>query len=538
MPSLLRYLLYMALALSAFNLPGSNILLISSNYTGRATGNGGSSEVAITPDGRYVAFSSGASDLRGIGTNASLDVYLLDRATGIRRCISSPSNFPPNFPPSAPAYAAQSPVISDDGRFVGFLANHGLLVPEITNYPPSRPWNFFVYDAVSNRYFLGSPNGNARTVFPESVGAATLSSDGGYSSFLGGSLNDYYRGDLEAGISERVNVDLSGNVVFISNVRAHTPNHRYFVFGANASNVVANPPKTDQTLQVYRRDMDLGITTLVSVATNGGYASTNSFARAISLDGRYVAFRSRATNLQPGMGGGAFDDVWIRDMVANETWCVTVNASGTGSLGNSAGIQDMQFSEDARRLLFQTTMFPGGFIGTLFVHELASRTNRLLATSVFSEATRFSDNGRYALYCRGSFDLMSIDVETLRRQRVGRLGGWLAAPPLSAVRISTDGRWTFFTSHTNEVAGVSDTNSLLDVFAAPTISPRIESVAGTGPRTVEATAFPGDTVQLLRSSDLLTWETVASGQTSGGGTITLQDSAIASPNVFYRLRSP
>lgn len=532
MPSLLRCVIYTALALSAFNLSGSNILLISSNYTGRATGNGGSSEVAITPDGRYVAFSSGASDFGGIDTNGSLDVYLLDRATGIRRCISSPSN----FPPSASAYAAQSPVISDDGRFVGFLANHGLLVPEITNYPPSRPWNFFVYDTVSNRYFLGSPNGNARTVFAESVGVATLSSNGRYSSFLGGSLNDYYRGDLEAGISEWVNVDLSGNVVFISNVRAHTPNHRYFIFGANASNVVADPSKTDQTLQVYRRDMDLRVTRLVSVATNGGYASTNSFARAISPDGRYVAFRSRATNLQPGMGGGAFDDVFIRDMVANETWCVTVNASGTGSLGNSAGIQEFHFSEDAGRLLFQTTMFPAGFVGTLFVHELAARTNRLLATSVFGEATRFSDNGRYALYCQGPFDLMSIDVETLRRQRVGSVRGWLDR--LSAVRISADGRWTFFTSHTNEVAGVSDTNGQLDVFAAPTISPRIESVAGTGPRTVQGTAFPNDTVQLLRSSDLLTWDAVASGQTSAGGTITLQDNAVASPNVFYRLRSP
>ena len=532
MPSLLRYLLYLVLGLCAFNLPGSNNLLISSNYTGRATGNGGSSEVTITPDGRYVAFSSGAADFPGVGTNGSLDVYLLDRATGIRRCITNPSNFPPGVAP----YAAQSPVISDDGRFVGFLANHGLLVPEITNYPPSRPWNFFVYDTVSNRYFLGSPNGNARTVFPESVGVATLSSDGRYSSFLGGSLSDYYRGDLEAGISERINVDLSNNVVFISNVRAHTPNHRYFVFGANASNVVADPSKTDQTLQVYRRDMDLGVTRLVSLATNGGYASTNSFARAISPDGRHVAFRSRATNLQPGMGGGAFDDVWIRDMIANETWCVTVNAAGTGSLGNSAGIQEFHFSEDGRRLLFQTTMSGAGFIGTLFVHDLASRTNRLLATSVFSEATRFSDNGRYALYCRGSFDLMSIDVETLRRQRVGNLRGW--SPLNSAIRISADGRWTFFTSHTNEVVGVSDTNGQLDVFAAPTISPRIESVAGTGPRTVEATAFPNDAVQLQRSSDLLTWDTVASGQTSGGGTITLQDSAIASPNGFNRLRGP
>jgi hypothetical protein len=181
---------------------------------------------------------------------------------------------------------------------------------------------------------------------------------------------------------------------------------------------------------------------------------------------------------------------------------------------------------------------PAGFSGTLFVHEVASRMNRLLATNVFTEATRLSNNGRYALYFELPFVLMSIDVETLRRQRIGSLGSWSSATSLSGVRISADGRWTFFVSHLNEVAGVSDRNGRADVFVTPTMSPRIESLAGTGPRAVEATAFPNDTVQLLRSSDLLTWDTVATGQASDAGTITLQNNAIGTSNGFYRLRSP
>jgi Tol biopolymer transport system component len=523
----------LVLVVSGFNLPGSNILLVSSNYTGKATGNSQSAQLQLTPDARFVAFSSYAQDLGGSDTNSNADIYLLDRLTGTRKCISSPSN----FPSAVPSFAAEHPAISVDGRFVGFLANHSMLVPQITNYPSSRPWNFFVYDTVSNRYFLGSPNGNARSAFPNEVAGATLSSDGKYSSFTTG---DYlYRADLEAGTSAPINVDRNGAHALLLNVRAVTPDHRYFVFSSNASNVVASPPKTDRTAQVYWRDMDSGTTRLVSVATNGAYASTNCFTRAISPDGRYVAFRSRAADLQAGMGGHALDDVFIRDMVANETWCVTVNPSGTGSLGNSAGIQEMHFSRDGTRLLFQTTVIPNGFLGTLFIHDVASRTTRLLATNVFSEGTRLSDNGRYALHIDGGFRLIGIDVETLRRQRIGRVGGWLAAPPQSAVRISADGRWTFFTSHTNEVTGVSDSNGQIsDLFAAPTISPRIETVSGTGPRTVEATAFPNDAVQLQRSSDLLTWDTVASGQTSHAGTITLQESATGPSNGFYRLRSP
>jgi hypothetical protein len=132
--------------------------------------------------------------------------------------------------------------------------------------------------------------------------------------------------------------------------------------------------------------------------------------------------------------------------------------------------------------------------------------------------------------------LMSVDVETLQTQRIGALRGW--STPNSAIEISNDGRWTFFVSRTNEVAGVGDLNELSDVFAAPTVSPRIASVTGNGPRTVQGTAFPNDTVQLQRSSDLLTWGTVASGQASNSGAITLEDGGAVMPNAVYRLRSP
>jgi hypothetical protein len=228
--------------------------------------------------------------------------------------------------------------------------------------------------------------------------------------------------------------------------------------------------------------------------------------------------------------------MFIRDMVANETWCVTANASGTGSTSDSSGVREQQFSRDGSRFVFQTGLFEN--LGKLFMHDISARTNRLLADSVFWEGTRFGDSGRYALYCDGDFSLMGIDVETMRKQRIARLGGWSSTLPLSAVRLSGNGRWTFFVSNTNEVASVTDTNRSMDVFVVPTISPHIQSVSGTGRRTFDATAFPNDTVQLQRSGDLRTWETVASGQASDGGTITLQENAIGTSNAFYRLRSP
>src|SRR5207249_10445981 len=74
---------------------------------------------------------------------------------------------------------------------------------------------------------------------------------------------------------------------------------------------------------------------LVSVATNGFSADGLSSEPAISSDGRYVVFTSSADNLVPG-DSNKKEDVFIRDLQASTTALVSWNLSGTGPGTNAS----------------------------------------------------------------------------------------------------------------------------------------------------------------------------------------------------------
>jgi Tol biopolymer transport system component len=74
-----------------------------------------------------VAFDSGATNLIGLDTSGTTDVFVCDRKTGKTRRVSIRSNGTQGNGPS------QIPDISSSGRFVTFLSNASNLVPGDTN---------------------------------------------------------------------------------------------------------------------------------------------------------------------------------------------------------------------------------------------------------------------------------------------------------------------------------------------------------------------------------------------------------------------
>ena len=99
---------------------------------------------------------------------------------------------------------------------------------------------------------------------------------------------------------------------------------------------------------VYVRDLAAGTTERISVNSAGLGANGNSSAAAISADGRYVAFESSATNLDPADTGGD-EDVFVRDRVAGLTRLVSASASPI-QISQAAAI-----SADARFVALATT---------------------------------------------------------------------------------------------------------------------------------------------------------------------------------------
>ena len=103
-----------------------------------------------------------------------------------------------------------------------------------------------------------------------------------------------------AGTDVLVSVNTNGVVGdSISTDPAISGNGRYVAFSSSADDLVANGTNKQN---VYVRDLQAETTTLVSVSTDGiDPGNGDSYSPIISADGRYVLFRSKASNLAAGM---------------------------------------------------------------------------------------------------------------------------------------------------------------------------------------------------------------------------------------------
>ena len=94
---------------------------------------------SISADGRYVVFSSYASNLVPNDTNGRTDVFVWSRATGtIERVSIATGGAEGNG-------SAWDPVMSQDGRFVSFTSDSGTLVPNDNN----GVWDVFLRDRLA-----------------------------------------------------------------------------------------------------------------------------------------------------------------------------------------------------------------------------------------------------------------------------------------------------------------------------------------------------------------------------------------------------
>src|SRR5262249_12655755 len=101
---------------------------------GQAQANGYSEEAAISADGRFVAFESGASNLV-LGDTDLADIFVHDRLTGTTQRVSEDANGVRGNAPSGNAEdfgLLKGPAISPDGRFVAFASLASNLVPRTT----------------------------------------------------------------------------------------------------------------------------------------------------------------------------------------------------------------------------------------------------------------------------------------------------------------------------------------------------------------------------------------------------------------------
>ena len=233
-------------------------------------GNGDSYAPIITPDGRYVLFASTANNL--VPTNSdgpvtlrtSVNVFMRDRLSGTTTLVSVSTA-------GGGADGSSWPTgISTNGQYALFESSADNLAPGCSN----DIYNIFVRDLVNNVTTLVSVSTNG----------------------VGGNGKSY------------------GSAI--------TPDGRYVVFASSASNLT--PQDTNRIDDIFVRDLQKQMTTLVSTGAMSSGQLMGSVSPVITPDGRYVAFFSAATNLVPGVQSAG--EVYVRDLVAGTTTWVSTNA--------------------------------------------------------------------------------------------------------------------------------------------------------------------------------------------------------------------
>jgi Tol biopolymer transport system component len=234
---------------------------------------------------------------------------------------------------------------------------------------------------------------------------------------------------------------------------------------------------------VWVRDLATGAMTDVSVAPDGGDADGRSFGLELSSTGRFAAFGSNAGNLVGGDSNGA-GDVFVRDLSAGVTTRVSVASDGTEA---DAAVSLAGLSSTGRYVLLRSAadnLVPGDFNGItdLFIHDTQTGTttrvdvadDRTQADAAPDSTATVSTDGRYVAFTSAASTLTPGDsnaltdvfVRDLRRGHTTRITGTAGTEPdgrsLTAL-ISADGSALAFASDaTNLVAG--DTNGGTDVF--------------------------------------------------------------------------
>ncbi|MGM9488828.1 hypothetical protein [Ideonella sp. YS5] len=209
---------------------------------------------------------------------------------------------------------------------------------------------------------------NARTAPDADANSATVSADGRYVVFASASTNlgaggdtngdsDIFLKDLQTGIVTRVSTTSAGKQAVSTGYGSISPvisaDGRYVVFRSDATNLVAGD--TNGAGDIFRKDLVTGEVKLITSNAAGVQANSESMGASVSADGRYVAFSSYASNLMPG-DPASYPDIYVKDTLTGQLVLASSSADGAWGNGSSGGYGSYtRLSADGRYVMFDST---------------------------------------------------------------------------------------------------------------------------------------------------------------------------------------
>lgn len=290
---------------------------------GGAEANSDSEAPVISEDGRYVAFLSWASNLVAGIDDGHRHVYLLDRATGQVSLQDRNSDGTPA------SYNATPPMaMSPNGRFLAFASFSSNLVSGDTN----GRQDIFVRNIQAGTTARADLSSTGAQIGSDASQPA-ISDDGRFVAFvaaapeLGGSGDyDVFLRDMQQGTTLLVSQE-SGSAVAGDNTHPHISADGRRIAFRTPYRYDANNQGAVNSYDIYVYDR---VAATYTWASPHGIDSADVWdAFSLSADGRYVAYEGVFTE----QGGGAWELVYRHDLLTGQTVAVTQpNAGGTTHL--------------------------------------------------------------------------------------------------------------------------------------------------------------------------------------------------------------
>jgi hypothetical protein len=474
------------------NLASNTNILISVRTNG-GSGNSASRNAAMTPGGRYITFVSGANNLVAGDTNGITDVFVRDRVAGTTTLASVGAKSTGS--PSSPAGSSESPVITPDGRYVAFYSSATNLVSGVTNigevYVRDLIAGTTTMASTNARAILqavvGTSSGHSCN--------HQISDSGQFVAFVIGtnSFNTAYsrgvalRHDLQTGMTDIIHTNANVPYREYSDIRnlSMTPDGRFVAF-------VANTNVGGSALCVYQWDAQSSSATLISGDATG-LVAPGVFCDWPQMDasGRYAAFFSSATGLTTNTLSGAMH-LYLRDTQTATTQLINTGTNDVGYEASATTAPSM--SADGQLVVFDAPD-GGGWLAAndnngamdVFVRnrntaapELISVRHASLPALTPNGASSLglltvSSNGRFVAFTSDAENIVANDTNGLRDVFVRDLflgtnflvsaatNGMSANRHSTDVAISGEGRYAAFTSFANNIAA-GDSNNFTDVF--------------------------------------------------------------------------
>ncbi len=275
----------------------------------------GGDEPSVSDDGSRIAFRSAATNLAGPVGTALTHIYVRDRTTGTTTRISVASDG------TSANGMSDAPRISGNGRYVTFTSAASNLVTADGNdhwdvfvHDLVTGTTEAVSALANGTTAAGDSTAPAISADGDVIAFASTAAN-----LVGGDTNsgsDVFRRDRTAATTTRVSVSTGGVQVGPGSAApAISADGRLIAFTSSASNVIAND--TNFATDVFVRNLNTLTTSMVSVDGGDVQGEGSSHHPTVSADGRYVAFVTPAQLVADDENH--VEDIYVRDRLRAKT---------------------------------------------------------------------------------------------------------------------------------------------------------------------------------------------------------------------------